>query len=407
MEVRDGQRWDVGEAPPASPQLTSPPYLHRQASWGHHEPGRDPSSGEGTDIEGHKKKTNYHIKESSSSGQKTAAARPGRLYKHGDDAWQERQFPLKILTGKSRLPRHFRSRFVHFYCRDVGDCASGYENGWSETKQNNTVKGTPNRRWKTASLDSEMVPLRISKKPRPAAVSPSKHYKTNQQLKRHRHEERELKKQRHRKHKRRERQLETNLLKSNKSRRNRKHRRMKGQHRFLDDITSIPPGIVSASPTGKDVASGTLPEKTYRKRRKAKRDSNPEEAIRYRGLQSARQASRTTISLNRHEDDFPLSSGTTDDTKPHGTPDSGSQILRRHPRAARVSGMIATEATTADQKCTKFVLRRDSTDGWWARKVHVTATTVTVFVKDINDNAPVFLNGTMLGHVRENAAEGE
>ncbi|XP_063876102.1 uncharacterized protein LOC135109044 [Scylla paramamosain] len=39
--------------------------------------------------------------------------------------------------------------------------------------------------------------------------------------------------------------------------------------------------------------------------------------------------------------------------------------------------------------------------------VHVVDTVVTVVVKDINDNAPVFPNTTMLGHVQENGPAGE
>ena len=40
-------------------------------------------------------------------------------------------------------------------------------------------------------------------------------------------------------------------------------------------------------------------------------------------------------------------------------------------------------------------------------RVHVVETVVTVVVKDINDNAPVFPNTTMLGHVQENGPTGE
>ena len=40
-------------------------------------------------------------------------------------------------------------------------------------------------------------------------------------------------------------------------------------------------------------------------------------------------------------------------------------------------------------------------------RVHVVETVVTVVVKDINDNAPVFPNTTMVGQVQENVAAGE
>ncbi|ROT83111.1 putative neural-cadherin 2, partial [Penaeus vannamei] len=56
-------------------------------------------------------------------------------------------------------------------------------------------------------------------------------------------------------------------------------------------------------------------------------------------------------------------------------------------------------------------------EGWWfddsrgggsaaREKVHVAETVVTVLVKDINDNAPVFPNATMFGKVRENGEPG-
>ncbi|KAK8405089.1 hypothetical protein O3P69_001579 [Scylla paramamosain] len=45
-------------------------------------------------------------------------------------------------------------------------------------------------------------------------------------------------------------------------------------------------------------------------------------------------------------------------------------------------------------------------DGGRERRVHVVETEVTVVVKDINDNAPVFPNATMIGHVQENGAAG-
>ena len=46
-------------------------------------------------------------------------------------------------------------------------------------------------------------------------------------------------------------------------------------------------------------------------------------------------------------------------------------------------------------------------DGSRRLRVHVVETEVTVVVKDINDNAPVFPNATMVGHVQENGAAGE
>lgn len=54
-------------------------------------------------------------------------------------------------------------------------------------------------------------------------------------------------------------------------------------------------------------------------------------------------------------------------------------------------------------------------EGWWygnaregasREKIHVAETVVTVLVKDINDNAPVFPNATMFGKVRENGEPG-
>ncbi|XP_042868844.1 putative neural-cadherin 2 [Penaeus japonicus] len=48
----------------------------------------------------------------------------------------------------------------------------------------------------------------------------------------------------------------------------------------------------------------------------------------------------------------------------------------------------------------------DTRGGATRQKVHVAETVVTVLVKDINDNAPVFPNATMFGKVRENGEPG-
>ena len=50
---------------------------------------------------------------------------------------------------------------------------------------------------------------------------------------------------------------------------------------------------------------------------------------------------------------------------------------------------------------------RESLAGGGESRVHVTETVVMVVVKDINDNAPVFLNATMLGQVQENVPAGK
>lgn len=49
----------------------------------------------------------------------------------------------------------------------------------------------------------------------------------------------------------------------------------------------------------------------------------------------------------------------------------------------------------------------DGAWGIWRKDVHVAETVVTVIVKDINDNAPVFPNTTIYGEVQENGPIGE
>ncbi|KAK8404802.1 hypothetical protein O3P69_001423 [Scylla paramamosain] len=62
------------------------------------------------------------------------------------------------------------------------------------------------------------------------------------------------------------------------------------------------------------------------------------------------------------------------------------------------------EEEEEESLCEEMMLDSGGGDSGW--RIHVVETVVTVVVKDINDNAPVFPDTTMLGHVQENGAAG-
>lgn len=422
MEVRDGQQWGEGEATPAPPlPPISPTYLHRQASWGHHEPGRDPSVAEGTPRGEHKKKKiNYHMKETSSLGHKTAAPRSGFLYKHNYDVRQERQFmKMKNVTGSLRLPRHFRSKFgVDFECRDA-ECSREYGNGSRGSKlTQNTATETLYGRWNTAPSGLQMDRLKVLKKSRLVPIFTPEPHTTGQRMK-------------NRKHHRREGQQralgrDDGVRKTSESVGHKSHRKVrKRRPRRPQAPLNLPPRVVSRSTRDKAVTTGnsatTTHNTNWRITSSSSRESDTAQPYsRHGGVCSTLQpVSQTTNYWGRNEKekiDFPLSHDTLGDTEPRDMSpgsDHPSILTRRHRVTRDTSGITVrklADASTDDSECRRFVLRRDSAKGGeehWGRRVHVTETTVTVLVKDINDNAPVFPDLTMIGRVRENAAEGE
>ncbi|XP_050738703.1 putative neural-cadherin 2 isoform X2 [Eriocheir sinensis] len=421
VEVRDGQRWGEGEATPAPPlPPISPTYLHRQASWGHHEPGRDPSVAEGIPSgEQKKKKINYHMKETSSLGLKTAAPRSGFLYKHNYDVRQERQFiKMKNVTGSLRLPRHFRSKFgVDFQCRDA-ECPREYGNGNSGSKHTqSTATETLYGRWNTAPRGLQMDRLKVLKKSRLVPIFTPEPHTTGQRMRNRRHHRREG----------RERALGRNdgVRKTSESVGHKSHRKVrKIRPRRPRTSINLPPRVVSRSTRGKAVTTGdsaiTTHNTSWRITSSSSRESDTVQPYsRHRGvwstLQPVNQAPNYWGRNEKGEVDFNLPSDTMCDSEPHGTSPGSDHpsILTRGRRVTRdTSGTTVrklADAATDDLECRRFMLRRDSAQGGeehWGRRVHVTETTVTVLVKDINDNAPVFPDLTMIGRVRENAAEG-
>lgn len=420
VEVRDGQRWGEGEATPAPPlPPISPTYLHRQASWGHHEPGRDPSVAEGTASGEHKKKKiNYHMKETSSLGHKTAAPRSRLLYKHNYDVRQERQFiKKKNATGSLRLPRHFRSKFgVDFQCRDA-ECSREYGNGNSGSKHiQNTATEALYGRWNAAPRRLQMGRLKVLKKSRLFPIFTPEPQTTGQRMRNQRHHLREG----------RERALGRNdgVHKTSESMGHKSHRKMRKirprRPRASINLTSR---VVSRSTRIKAVTTGnsatTIHNTSWRIISSSRGSDRVQPYSRHRGVWSPLQpVNQTTNYWDRNEKeevDFPLSHDTMGDSEPHGTSsgsDNPSILTRVHMVTRDASGMPTRRVTDAsdDLECKRFVLRRDAAKGGeehWGRRVHVTETTVTVLVKDINDNAPMFPDLTMIGRVRENAAEGE
>lgn len=420
VEVRDGQQWGEGEATPSPPlPPIAPTYLHRQASWGHHEPGRDLSVAEGTASGEHKKKKiNYHMKETSSLGHKTAASRSRLLYKHNYDVRQERQFiTMKNMTGSLRLRRHFRSKFgVDFQCRD-GECSREHGDGNSgRTHTQHTAAGISYRRWNAAQPTYQPTNLpmgrwRVLKKSRPVPVFAPEHHTTHQRTRN----------QRHHQHKGWEKELGSNVgaHKTNESVGHKSHRKVrKLRRRHSRASMNLPRSTVHRSSRGKSATTGnsaTTHNTNWRITSSPSRASGPGHPYsRHRGVRSTLPPVNQTKHHwdGQHEEietNVPLSYGNSDPrrTIPDSDHPSGHRVTREAP------GIPTGRVTDAfdDLECKRLVLRGDSAqgggEGHWGKRVHVTKTTVTVLVKDINDNAPVFPDLTMIGRVRENAAEGE
>ena len=420
MEVRDGQWWEEGEEiTPTLTDLSSPTHHHRQASWGHREPTQDPHAGVSAgQVDGDARvvtplEASHRNKRIERRASLNEAANPGIV--------ESGSLPLyNSVTGSSvkatHPPRSVRKANERILPQESHSSASefGYDKGEKIVSSSMRDKdledpehdlhpasvGWRGRRG-TLSHDFEMRHVAAFRKSRHAPYSSSR--EAHVALK---HQQRTREDSQHEK---RQRLVQGNVGKVKVTALGRNiskpfepsdaltRRQGRTSHTLLT-ITRSTQGKVKSNRTS---TNSSQPHLAFMKVQSLSSGGEELMAETRRRQTPARGKEGAKLISNKNR---PMSSSAKSRLV---SPFTGGRVKRDVADMTynyRHLEDIPTEASGCDEVMMLEFNSGGSDSGW---RVHVVETVVTVVVKDINDNAPVFPDTTMLGHVQENGAEGE